>query len=100
MENVHSALDACSDIYKQACIALLGSSYGKPQVSRLHMTRASSYKGPHIRLRYPFPHHGPCIGVSALAHCLTNRIVVQKFNCRSCYRIWVLKGDQRTASIA
>jgi hypothetical protein len=33
------------------------------------------------------------------AHCLTCRIVVQKFNCRCCDRHRIHKGDQRSASI-
>src|ERR1017187_2572407 len=83
-ENIHSALEAYSDIYKSACSVLHGSSDGKPQVSGLHTTHTGSYKGPHIRLRYTVPDHLAPIDVSALAHCLTCRIVVQKLNGRGC----------------
>ena len=94
-----SALETCSGIYKPACSDLLGSSDGKPQVHRLRVMVTSLFEGMHIRLRCPVPHHLACVEVSVPAHCLTCRIVVQKFNCRCCDRHRIHKGDQRSASI-
>jgi hypothetical protein len=72
---------------------------GKPQVSRLQMIGASAREGTHIRLRYPAPDHLAPMEVSALAHCLARRIVIQQFNCRCRESFRVFKGDQRSASV-
>src|ERR1035437_8377991 len=57
------------------------------------------HEGAHIRLRCPAPDHLACVKVSAFAHSLAFCIVDQKFNCGRCDGIWILEGDQRSASI-
>src|ERR1039457_4196626 len=88
-----------SDNCEGACSGPLDSLNGKSQESRFDAIGASLRERSHIRLRCPVPNHAACIEVSAFAHCLARRIVVQQFDCRSCDSVWVLKGNQRSAPI-
>ena len=88
-------LEKGSDIHESACSVLLGSRDGKRHTGRLHAISASSYEGPHIRLRYPVPDHVACIEVSTFTHRLAGRIVVQEFNRRIRDGGWVLEGNQQ-----
>jgi hypothetical protein len=82
-----SALEKRSGTYAPACSVLLGNLEGERHASGLHAISASSYEGPHIRLRYPVPDHVACIEVSTCAHGMTGCFIVQEFNRRTCNRI-------------
>ena len=95
-----SALEKPSDIDELACSVVLGNLEGERHTGRLHAISASSNEGPHIRLRYPVPHHAACIEVRSFAHRLAGCIVVQECKYSICDSGWVFEGDQRSAPIA